>query len=171
MHSIQQYEVSLSRMLNDISDFQTLRFSINSSHWIWAWPSPNFEWFPWIICKGCQQGTLNLPDTWFRPPFGDCLVHELLRPDSSNLSCLYSTFHLEFPLVLSRFRLVKIIKKYFQDFYLFYLIIQLTVLSCLIELFCGVVFVVTLPFWHFCWRRGFCHRTWSDLLLFVLVLS
>ena len=26
---------------------------------------------------------------------------------------------------------------------------------CLIELFCGVVCVVTLPFWHFCWCRGF----------------
>ena len=39
---------------------------------------------------------------------------------------------------------------------------------CLIELFCGVVFFVTLPFWHFCRCRGFCHRTGSDLLLFVL---
>ena len=38
---------------------------------------------------------------------------------------------------------------------------------CLIEHFCGVVCVVTLPFWHFCWCRGFCHRTGSDLLLFV----
>ena len=26
---------------------------------------------------------------------------------------------------------------------------------CLIELFCGVVCVVTLHFWHFCWCRGF----------------
>ena len=38
---------------------------------------------------------------------------------------------------------------------------------CLIELFCGVVCVVTLSLWHFCWYRGFCHRTGSDLLLFV----
>ena len=38
---------------------------------------------------------------------------------------------------------------------------------CLIELFCGVVCVVTLPLWHFCWYSGFCHRTGSDLLLFV----
>ena len=37
---------------------------------------------------------------------------------------------------------------------------------CLIELFCGVVCVVTLPFWHFCWCRGFCHRTESDLFPF-----
>ena len=38
---------------------------------------------------------------------------------------------------------------------------------CLIELFCGVVCVATLPLWYFCWYRGFCHRTGSDLLLFV----
>ena len=40
---------------------------------------------------------------------------------------------------------------------------------CLIELFCGVVYVVNLPFWHFCRCRGFCHRTGSDFLLFVFV--
>ena len=42
---------------------------------------------------------------------------------------------------------------------------------CLIELFCGVVCVVTLPFWHFCWCRGFCHRTESDLFLFLSAIS
>ena len=51
----------------------------------------------------CQQGTLTLPDTWFRPPLWDLLVIQLLRPNSSNLPCLYLTFHLEYPLVLSRF--------------------------------------------------------------------
>ena len=50
-----------------------------------------------------QQGTLTLPDTWFRPPFWDLLMLQLLRPNSSNLPCLCSTFHLEYPLVLSRF--------------------------------------------------------------------
>ena len=53
-----------------------------------------------------QQGTLTLPDTWFRPPFWDLLhvvMLQLLRPNSLNLPCLYSTFHLEYPLVLSRF--------------------------------------------------------------------
>ena len=40
---------------------------------------------------------------------------------------------------------------------------------CLIELFCGVVCVVTLPFWHFCWCGGFCHRTESDLFLFLFL--
>ena len=56
-----------------------------------------------------QQGTLTLPDTWFRPPFWDLLMLQLLRPNSSNLPCLYSTFHLEYPLVLSRFCFVGII--------------------------------------------------------------
>ena len=42
---------------------------------------------------------------------------------------------------------------------------------CLIELFCGVVFVVTLPLWHFCWCRGFCHRTESDLFLFPILMQ
>ena len=51
----------------------------------------------------CQQGMLTLPDIWFRPPLLDLLVLQLLRPDSSNLPCLYSTFHIEYPLVLSRF--------------------------------------------------------------------
>ena len=50
-----------------------------------------------------QQGALTLPDTWFRPPFWDLLMLQLLRPNSSSLPCLYSTFHLEYPLVLSRF--------------------------------------------------------------------
>ena len=50
-----------------------------------------------------QQGTLTLPDTWFRPPIWDLLMLQLLRLNSSNLPCLYSTFHLEYPLVLYRF--------------------------------------------------------------------
>ena len=54
-----------------------------------------------------QQGTLTLPDTWFRPRFWDLLMLQLLRPNSSNLPCLYSTFHLEYPLVLSRFCLLR----------------------------------------------------------------
>ena len=39
---------------------------------------------------------------------------------------------------------------------------------CVIELFCDVVYVDILPFWRFCWCRGFCHhRTESDLFLFL----
>ena len=43
------------------------------------------------------------------PHFGTCLMLQLLRPNSSNWPCLYSTFHLEYPLVLSRFCLEQII--------------------------------------------------------------
>ena len=108
---IQQYEVSLSRMLNDIlildqqwlpnqSDFPPI-----SWHWYRAWPPPIMSGFHGAFATGvaCQQGTLTLSDTWFRPPLWDLLVLKLLRPDSSILPCLYSTFHLEYPLVLSRF--------------------------------------------------------------------
>ena len=42
---------------------------------------------------------------------------------------------------------------------------------CVIELFCDVVCVAALPFWHFCWWGGFCHRTESDLFLFSLNLK
>ena len=108
---IQQYEVSLSRMLNDIlildqqwlpnqSDFPPISWP-----WYRAWPSPIMSGFHGAFATGvaCQQGTLTLPDTWFRPQFWDLLMLQLLRPNSSNLPCLYSTFHLEYPLVLSRF--------------------------------------------------------------------
>ena len=56
---IEQYGVTLSRMLNDIltldhqwlpyrSDFQPIPWPLYR-----AWPSPNYEWFPWNICNGC----------------------------------------------------------------------------------------------------------------------
>ena len=55
---IEQYEVTLSRMLNDIltldqqwlpnrSDFPPISWPLYR-----AWPSPNYE-FPWSICNGC----------------------------------------------------------------------------------------------------------------------
>ena len=50
---IQQYEVSLSRMLNDILTLDQLQWLSNLSDfppisWQWyrAWPSPNYKWFP-----------------------------------------------------------------------------------------------------------------------------
>ena len=69
----------------------------------WISNTPRYFSFAFATDVACQQGTLTLPDTWFRPPLWDLLVLQLLRPDSSNLPCLYSTFHLEYPLVLSRF--------------------------------------------------------------------
>ena len=52
--------------------------------------------FHWAFATGvaCEQGTLTLPDSWFLPPFWVLLVLQLLRLDSSSLSCLYSTFQL-----------------------------------------------------------------------------
>ena len=108
---IQQYEVSLSQMLNEIlildqqwlpnqSDFPPISWP-----WYRVWPLPIMSGFHGSFATGvaCQQGTLTLPDTWFRPPLRDLLVVQLLRPDSTSLPCLYSTFHLEYPLELSRF--------------------------------------------------------------------
>ena len=66
----------------------------------------DYEWFPWSICNGVWHASRErLP---FRTPgsvpnCGTCLCFQLLRPDSSNLPCLYSTFHLEYPLILCRF--------------------------------------------------------------------
>ena len=56
---IQQYELSLSRMLNDILilDQQWLlnRTYFPPISWPWyrAWPSPNNKWFPWGFCNAC----------------------------------------------------------------------------------------------------------------------
>ena len=68
------------------------------------WTFIEFRGFRGSFATGvaCQQGALTRPDTCFRPRLWDLLVLQLLRPDSSNLPCLYSTFHLEYPSVLSR---------------------------------------------------------------------
>ena len=103
---IQQYEVSLLRMLNDIlildqqwlpnqSDFPPI-----SCHWYRAWPSPIMSCFHWAFAAGvaCQQGTLTLPDTWFRPLLWDLLVHQLLRPDFLDLAMSFLDFSPRIPL-------------------------------------------------------------------------
>ena len=62
---IQQYEVSLSRMLNNILTFDQQwlpnrsDFPSISLPWYQAWPSPNYGWFPWIICNECGMPTGN----------------------------------------------------------------------------------------------------------------
>ena len=56
---IEQYGVTLSRILNDILtlDQQWLPYRSDFPPISWplyrAWPSPNYEWFPWSICNGC----------------------------------------------------------------------------------------------------------------------
>ena len=56
---VEQYGVTLSRMLNDtlILDQQWPPYQSDFPPISWplyrAWPSPNYEWFPWSICNGC----------------------------------------------------------------------------------------------------------------------
>ena len=50
-----------------------------------------------------QQGTVTLPDTWFRPPFLGLACAPIVENRFLELSMSYSTLHLECPLVLSRF--------------------------------------------------------------------
>ena len=112
---IEQYGVTLSRMLNDIltltnSDFPTDQ-TFHQYHDLYTELDFHriMSGFHGAFATGVasQQGTLTLPDTWFRTPFWDLLMLKLLRPNSSNMPCLYSTFHLEYPLVLSRFCLAQ----------------------------------------------------------------
>ena len=56
---IQQYEVSLSRMLNDTLSLDQ-QWLLNQSDfppilWPWyrTWPLSNYEWLSWSICNGC----------------------------------------------------------------------------------------------------------------------
>ena len=110
---IEQYGVTLSRMLIKMtfwpltnSDFPTDQ-TFHQFHYLYTELDLHriMSGFHGAFAMGVasQQGTLTLPDTWFCPPFWDLLMLQLLRPNSSNLPCLYSTFHLEYPLVLSRF--------------------------------------------------------------------
>ena len=84
---------------------QPIRLSTNFMTLMPSLTFTDYEWFPWSICNGCGMpaGKLTLPDTLFSHPLWDLFLLQLLRPDSSNLPCLYSTFRLEYPLVLPRF--------------------------------------------------------------------
>ena len=60
-----RYEVSLSQMFNGIltqyQQWLSYRsyFPPISLPWYRAWPSPNYEWFPWSICNGCGMPAGN----------------------------------------------------------------------------------------------------------------
>ena len=94
---IRQYEETLSRMLNEILTLDQQWFptdlTFHQFHDLFTELDLHriMSGFHGAFATGVasQQGTLTLPDTWFRPPFWDLLVLQLLRPDSSNLSCLY----------------------------------------------------------------------------------
>ena len=79
---IQQYEVSLSRMLNDILTLgqQWLPNQLDFPPISWPlyqlWPSPHYEWFPWSICNGCDMPAGNAYPSGHlvpSPHFGTCL--------------------------------------------------------------------------------------------------
>ena len=99
-----------------------------------------------------QQGTLTLPDTWFRPPYWDLLMLQLLRPNSSNLPCLYLTFHLEYPLVPSRFCLWQDLSCGTKMFDLVTLTLKFYLSTFKPEViqiglsYCICVFIMTIPF-------------------------
>ena len=84
---------------------QPIRLSTNFMTLIPSLTFTDYEWFPWSICNGCGMPAGNAyPSGHLVPsPILDLLMLQLLRPNSSNLPCLFSTFHLEYPLVLSRF--------------------------------------------------------------------
>ena len=107
-------------MLNDILTLDQLQWLLYWSDCLpnlWpkyrAWPSPNYEWFPWSILNGCGIPARNAYpyDRWFCPIFGTCVSSNFYRPVFPNLPCLFSTFHLEYPSVSSRFC---IYQKYIQ---------------------------------------------------------
>ena len=89
---IQQYKVSLSWMLNDILTLDKLQSLPNlwdcppiSWPWSRAWPSPNYEWFPWNICNGCGMPAGNA----YLSAFGDLLMLQLSRPVFPHVPCLF----------------------------------------------------------------------------------
>ena len=85
---------------------QLIRLSTNFMTFI---PSLTFTEL-WVVSMEHLQRVwlANMERLHFRtpgsvPPFRDLLVLQFLRPDSSNLPCLYSTFRLQYSLVPSRF--------------------------------------------------------------------
>ena len=112
-----QYEVSLtiwSLPLTNVKwhaypwrivTFKPIRLSANATTLIpsvtltalWVVFMEHLQW-AWHASRVCLP--FRTPGSV--PPFWDLLVLKLLRPDFSNLPCLYSTFHLEYSSVLSR---------------------------------------------------------------------
>ena len=82
---IEQYEVSLSRMLNDILTLDQQCFPTDQTfhqfHDLYTELDLHRIMSGFHVAfatdVASQQGTLTLPDTWFRPPLLDLLVLEL----------------------------------------------------------------------------------------------
>ena len=81
---------------------------------------------------------LPFRNPWFRPPLWDLLVFKLFRPDPSNLPSLYSTliFHLEYPLVLSRFCLLLYLPTSIKLIVLYCIILYCIVWHVKYEIYC-----------------------------------
>ena len=108
---IQQFEVSLSRIFNDILTLDQFQWLTNRSDfptisWRWyrALSPPNYEWSSWSMCSGCGMPAGNayssghlVPSPFLRLAYAPIL----LRPVFRNLPCLFTTIHLEYPSVLS----------------------------------------------------------------------
>ena len=63
----------------------------------------NYEWFPWIICKRCGMTAGNAYPGHLVPSSVLGLAYAPMFETSFPPTCLYTTFHLEYPSVLSRF--------------------------------------------------------------------
>ena len=72
---IEQYEVSLSKMLNGILWPDHIQWQPPTDHNLYRTrPFTEFEWYHRTFATGlaCRPGTLTPPDTWSRP-FGTCI--------------------------------------------------------------------------------------------------
>ena len=49
------------RTMSDIFPFLSLLVGLSTNFMTWyrLWPLPNYEWFPWIICNGCDMPAGN----------------------------------------------------------------------------------------------------------------
>ena len=70
----------------------------------------DFEWFSWSICNGFGMPAGNAYPSGHLTlsPIVGLACAPIVETRFLELPCLYSTFHLEYPLVLSRFCLVAI---------------------------------------------------------------
>ena len=96
---IRQYEVSLSRTKNDILNLDQFKWLLNRSDFPpISWPDIELDLHgitsglhgAFATGVACVQGTLTLSDTWFRPPFGDLVMLQMLRPAFPNLPRLFN---------------------------------------------------------------------------------
>ena len=132
---VQQYEVSFSRMLNEILtlDHQWLpsRSDIPHLSWAWyrAWPSRKYEWFPWSIRNGCSMTKGNpYPSGYLAPfPFWDCLCSYCLDqiPRISNVFTRIFTLNIPwFFLDFAHFKILKYVYIYVINFNNYFIIIH-----------------------------------------------